>query len=206
MPLAQRPLFEPRRKFRRPLRHWIWLPILLLCIALGWLWRPTEPVLPDTVQDGVFRVDFAVDGDTLQLAGGQRVRLIGVNTPETVKPNWPVEPFGPEASAFTKEFVAGREVRLQFDRERTDQYGRLLAYVWVEDRLLNETLVLKGLARYEPQYKYSAAMHQRFKAAQKLAQKQHLGIWGLPLHLQPKEEVVEEPIADAETASEEVSP
>ena len=73
---------------------------------------------------------------------------MGVNTPETVKPDYPVEAWGPEASSFTRDFVASGRVRLQFDRERVDRYGRLLAYVWVDDRLLNEELVRAGLARF----------------------------------------------------------
>src|ERR1700761_8909798 len=68
-----------------------------------------------SLSPGEHRVVRAVDGDTLLIAPHERLRLIGVNAPETVKPDWPVEPWGPEASAFTKEFVSGGTVRLEFD-------------------------------------------------------------------------------------------
>jgi micrococcal nuclease len=107
----------------------------------------------------------------------EHVRLIGANTPETVKPRWPVEPWGPEASAFTKRFVAGGDVRLELDAELHDRYGRILAYVWVGDRMLNEELIRAGLARAELQYRYSAAMKVRFRHAEAEAKAARRGIW-----------------------------
>lgn len=76
-------------------------------------------------------VERVVDGDTIVLADRTRVRLIGVDTPETVDPRRPVECFGQEASAHTKELLPkGTAVRLVYDAERTDRYGRTLAYVY----------------------------------------------------------------------------
>ena len=66
--------------------------------------------------------------DTLVLDGGERIRLIGVDTPETVHPQKPVEYYGKEASAFTKRLAEGQEVRLEYDQQRRDHYGRTLAY------------------------------------------------------------------------------
>src|SRR4030042_6833798 len=80
-----------------------------------------------------FRVKRVIDGDTLLLTNGERVRLIGVDTPETKHPKKPVERFGKEAYLFTKEMVEGKEVRLEFDQQRKDRYGRLLAYVYLTD-------------------------------------------------------------------------
>ena len=97
--------------------------------------------------DGV--VDRVVDRDTL-VVGGRRVRLIGVDTPETVKPGTPVQCYGPEASAVTKALLpAGTRVRLVPDVERTDRYGRDLAYVYrSRDRLFVDAyLVQEGFAR-----------------------------------------------------------
>ena len=74
-----------------------------------------------------------IDGDTIEVSiGGQDedVRYIGVDTPETVKPDTPVQCYGPQASAENHRLVDGRTVRLVFDRERRDVYGRLLAYVY----------------------------------------------------------------------------
>lgn len=91
-----------------------------------------------------------VDGDTIEVGldgDAEDVRYIGVDTPETVKPGEPVQCFGPEASAFNHRLVAGETVRLVFDEELRDAYGRLLAYVYVGDRFINAALVRGGFAR-----------------------------------------------------------
>src|SRR3712207_4150278 len=81
-----------------------------------------------TETGGERRVTHVVDGDTIRL-GEERVRLIGVDTPETRRPGTPVQCFAREATAFMKRLVAGRRVRLELDVEDRDRYGRLLAYV-----------------------------------------------------------------------------
>jgi micrococcal nuclease len=93
-------------------------------------------------------VERVVDGDTI-VVGSERVRLIGVDTPETKKPGTPVQCFGKKATAFTTRFIDGRKVRLELDAEPRDRYGRLLAYVIrTEDgRSLNAALVREGYAR-----------------------------------------------------------
>jgi micrococcal nuclease len=91
-----------------------------------------------------------VDGDTIEarIAGRlEDVRYIGVDTPETVKPDTPVQCFGPRASAFNHGLVERRRVRLVFGVERRDIYGRLLAYVYLRRRFVNAMLVRRGLAR-----------------------------------------------------------
>ena len=100
-----------------------------------------------TLRANVTRV---IDGDTIEVSiGGQpdEVRYIGVDTPETVKPGTPVECFGPQASACNHRLVERRTVRLVFDRERRDVYGRLLAYVYVGKDFVNAGLVRLGYAR-----------------------------------------------------------
>ena len=95
-------------------------------------------------------VSRVVDGDTFEIAvngGTDDVRMIGVDTPETVKPGSPVECFGPQASEFTHRLLEGRTVRLEFDHERRDVYDRLLAYVYLGDRFVNAELVGGGYAR-----------------------------------------------------------
>jgi micrococcal nuclease len=99
-------------------------------------------------------VTRVVDGDTVEARIGGRVedvRLIGIDTPETVKPGTPVECFGPQASHFSHGLLEGRRVRLVFGAERRDSYGRLLAYVYLgtttEGRFANAILVRRGLAR-----------------------------------------------------------
>jgi micrococcal nuclease len=95
------------------------------------------------------RVQRVVDGDTVVLAGGERVRYIGVDTPESVKPGTPVQCFAEAASHFNRRLIEGERVRLRFDAERRDRYGRLLAYVYrARDGLfVNAQLVRRGYAR-----------------------------------------------------------
>jgi micrococcal nuclease len=90
-----------------------------------------------------------IDGDTIEVSlGGEEedVRYIGVDTPESVTPGEPVECYGERASAFNASLVEGEEVRLVFDAERRDDYGRLLAYVYVGETFVNAELVERGLA------------------------------------------------------------
>jgi len=169
-------------RHRLPRRSWQAALVIVVLLALNAfkVWRPDSPSSqpPPPSDAKTFRVARVVDGDTFVLADTkEKVRLIGANTPETVKLNWPVEPWGPEAAAFTREFLAGGEVQLEFDKERRDKYDRLLAYVWVGDTMLNEELIRLGLARFEPQYHYSSAMKDRFRRAQAEAKAAHRGIW-----------------------------
>src|ERR671925_1352101 len=109
---------------------------------------------------GTARVLRVIDGDTIEveLAGkAETVRLIGVDTPETRHPRKPVQAFGKEATAFTRQMVEGKEVRLEFDVQPRDKYGRLLGYVYVGDTMLNAELVRQGYAQvatYPPNVKY----------------------------------------------------
>src|SRR5829696_8901909 len=124
--------------------------VLLLVVALLSV-RPWEggggEAGPAAATARVLRV---VDGDTIEIAldgRGEDLRLIGVDTPETVKPGTPVQCFGPRASAFTHSLLEGRTVRVVFGKERRDVYGRLLGYVSLGDRMVNAMLVRRGLAR-----------------------------------------------------------
>ncbi len=128
--------------------------------------------------DGQYFVERVVDGDTLVLSSGEKVRLIGVDTPETKHPTKPVEPFGPEASAFTKKAVEGRAVTLKFDREKYDRYQRLLAYVYREqDWCLNEELIRNGLSECVTKYPFDSSMKERFRLAEDHARRERRGIW-----------------------------
>jgi micrococcal nuclease len=127
-----------------------------------------------------------VDGDTLVLSGGDRVRLIGVDTPETKHPGKPPEPFGQEAYEFTRNMVEGRQVQLRFDpRESKDRYGRTLAYVYVDGEFINEALVRAGLARALTHYPFSPEMKELFRSAEASARAERLGIWSLPESAEP---------------------
>ena len=170
------------RRIRLPRRPWQAVLLLVLLVALAALqqWRP-ELFRRETPQDAgpeTCRVARVVDGDTLVLAGSaERVRLIGADTPETVKPDWPVEPWGREATTFTREFVSGVVVRLEYDGPKRDKYGRLLAYVWVGDRMLSEELIRAGLARASLTFPYSDEKKERFRRAEAEARAARRGIW-----------------------------
>ena len=146
-------------------RHWIGSVVLFLAVAAVVL-RPWEKDPGAAPAEAVVRVVRVVDGDTISVQLGGRdeyVRLIGVDTPETVKPDTPVQCFGERASHFTKRRLTGRRVRLVFGAEPRDVYGRLLAYVYVaiptsstpqggkgrkrDERLFNAELARRGLAR-----------------------------------------------------------
>lgn len=125
----------------------------------------------DRVEVEVTRV---VDGDTVEVGLDgvtEDVRYIGVDTPESVKPGAPVECFGLEASDFNARLVEGEAVELVFDRERRDDYGRLLAYVYVDDLFVNAELVRRGYATtltIEPNDRFAerlARLEQRAGAA-----------------------------------------
>jgi micrococcal nuclease len=109
-----------------------------------------------------------------------RLRLLGVDTPETVKEDTPVEPFGPEATAFTRRFVANGQARLELDKRRVDRFGRSLAYLYVGEEMLNVELVRAGLARVAHYPGDSQSMHSLLRAAEREAQRERRGIWSLP--------------------------
>jgi|GEM_PF-1786016 len=128
----------------------------------------------------VVLVARAVDGDTIEVerAGSTvAVRLIGIDTPETVHPSEPVECYGRAASHFTTESLEGRRVGLRFDEEHFDQYERLLAYVFIDGALFNHTLVARGYAEvstYYPNKRYE----DRLLAAEAAARRAARGMWG----------------------------
>ena len=143
-----------------------------------------DEALGRSVSAGVVRV---IDGDTIEVAiDGQEedVRYIGVDTPETVKPGAPVQCYGPQASAENHRLVEGRTVRLVFDRERRDVYGRLLAYVYTRPRgnperppFVNAALVRDGYARtltIAPNTAHASALRR----LQARAGRAGWGLWG----------------------------
>lgn len=130
-------------------------------------------------------VVHVVDGDTVDLAlaggGEERARLLGIDTPETVKPNTPVECFGPQASAHTKSLLSPRTpVLIQRDQEARDRYGRLLVYIWrARDGLfVNADLVAQGFAR-TLSISPNTAHRSDLAAISATARTASTGLWGL---------------------------
>ncbi|GGC69695.1 hypothetical protein GCM10011410_23130 [Hoyosella rhizosphaerae] len=132
--------------------------------------------------EGPFRVDRVVDGDTVRvLINGESVsvRLIGLDTPEIVHPQRPVECFGREASDRAKQLLDGETVYLEFDptQGREDRFGRALAFVWFDDgRLFNYEMIAAG---YGHEYTFRAPYRyqEEFKAAQRAASDNDRGLW-----------------------------
>jgi micrococcal nuclease len=155
--------------------------LMLLLIAALLILRPWESggrdEGPASAAAFVARV---VDGDTIEARISGRledVRYIGVDTPETVKPDTPVQCFGPRASTFNHSLVEGRRVRLVFGVERRDVYGRLLAYVYLGDRFVNAMLVRRGLARsltIPPNNRFAPL----FRGLELRAARAGRGLWG----------------------------
>jgi micrococcal nuclease len=160
-------------------RHWLGSFVLFLAVALVVL-RPWEGEVEVGPASAVVHVTRVVDGDTIEVRLGGRdedVRLIGVDTPETVKPDTPVQCFGERASHFTKRRLTGRRVRLAFGVERRDVYGRLLAYVYLHGRFFNPILVRRGLARsltIPPNNRFAP----RFRRLELVAARAGRGLWG----------------------------
>ena len=133
---------------------------------------------------GPYPVVRAVDGDTIRVnRNGEEIviRFIGLDTPETVAPDRPVECFGPEASARTKELVEGGQVWLEYDEASglTDKYDRTLAFVWLDRQtMLNELLIAEGYAE-EVTYTDGYAHQRDFQDAERAAQSAGIGLWGV---------------------------
>ena len=180
-----------------------WLAVLMVLSSVGACRQepsiPTDTVTPDTAsqigsngspaQPSTIRVPSdltparvtrVVDGDTIEVEiDGQtfKLRYIGIDTPETVDPRQPVQCFGREASERNQQLVGGRPVGLERDVSDTDDFGRLLRYVWLEGRMVNAAMVEEGYAMastYPPDVKYAAM----FAELQIQARQTGRGLWG----------------------------
>jgi micrococcal nuclease len=141
----------------------------------------------------IFKVIRVIDGDTIEIETGERVRYLGIDTPETVDPRKPVQCFGIEASKKNKELVEGKTVRLEKDITDKDKYDRLLRYVYVNNLFVNLELVKQGFAfsyTYPPDVKYQAEI----LAAEQEAREAKRGLWAAcPITLSPTIEVQKTP-------------
>ncbi|MGC8944459.1 MAG: thermonuclease family protein [Minisyncoccia bacterium] len=127
-------------------------------------------------KDNTYLVTRVIDGDTIEIENGKKVRYIGIDAPETVDPRKPVQCFGIEAYKKNKELVEGKRVRLEKDVSETDKYGRLLRYVYVDKIFVNEYLVREGYAyvsTFPPDVKYQ----DLFLQAQREARENNRGLW-----------------------------
>ncbi len=147
------------------------LLVALLLLALA---------APPAFSAGAFRVDFVCDGDTVILESGETVRYIGIDAPEMGDEEVPPEFLARESRDFNRSLVAGRPIRLEFDQERRDRYGRLLAYLYPEDGgMVNLLLVRRGLARVLVTPPNTARARSLLEA-QRRAMRAGVGLWGRP--------------------------
>lgn len=158
--------------------------------------EPQQEKLPETViekkqKEKEVLVARVVDGDTVELEDGTRVRYIGIDTPE------PGQCLGSEATQINIGLVEKEKVKLELDIQKQDKYGRTLAYIWVGGTLVNEKLVRDGFAKvttYPPDIKYV----DRFLEAQKEAKEQNLGLWAPNVCTSPQPSLAPE-VQSAET-------
>jgi micrococcal nuclease len=133
----------------------------------------TERNKSDLVQYKVIRV---IDGDTVELKNGERLRYNDIDTPETVHPSKPIECYGPEASAKNEELVEGKIILVEFGNPRKDKYGRLLGYVYVDDVFVNAELVKGGYAEVNS-YGNPGSKIDELINIERDAKRQSVGLW-----------------------------
>ena len=132
---------------------------------------------PDAPATRSGRVVRVIDGDTIVVQGVGTVRYIGIDTPELHHPRRPVERFAARAAAMNRALVAGRTVRLETDVEERDVHGRLLAYVYVGDVMVNLRLVAQGAAEAFP-FPPNTLHGDEFSRLQGEAMRTGRGQWG----------------------------
>lgn len=137
-------------------------------------------IAPRSYQDGLY-ASHIIDGDTIELSNGQTVRYIGIDTPEVRERKglgwlYNPRPYAKEAKDFNQRLIRGKPIRLEFDVQKNDKYGRLLAYVYAGGRMVNLEMVKEGYAMiyaYPPNIKYA----EEFLEAQRFARENEKGFW-----------------------------
>lgn len=148
----------------------------------------------------------AIDGDTISVkykGKTEKVRFLLVDTPETSHPRLGVQPFGPEAKAFTKDIVEKADkLELEFDiGQNRDKYSRLLAYVYADGQMVQELLLEKGLARVAYIYQPNVRYVDKFNDLQRISRDKALGIWSIENYAQDNGFHPEEQKNDSNSAS-----
>lgn len=130
-------------------------------------------------------ISRVIDGDTVLVTTSEgeeeRVRLLLIDTPESVSPREPVQKFGPEAAAFAKQRLKqGQTVTLEKGNPQRDQYGRLLGYLWINDENFNKSMIEKGYARVAYVFPPNTKYVDEFREAEHKAKDSGVGIWSIP--------------------------
>jgi len=167
------------------------LAVLVVAACAGWQWfRPAKSESTwqlssaRALEEGRFHCQYVIDGDTIvasKIVDDQvqpdwsiRVRMLGINAPED---SLKVETMGPEATAFVKERLLGKEIEIRWDKRRIDKYGRRLGYVYCEGELVNLQLVKEGLARVFNYPGDNASIARELMKAEHAARLEQRGIW-----------------------------
>ena len=161
----------------------MWLALLILLVSLaqqyGWFDRAKQATID--VQPGYYRVTEFSDGDTIAVnmnGRHEKIRMIGVDTPETHDPRKPVQCFGQAASDFTKQLIGSSTVRLEADplNSNRDRYDRLLRYVYLPDgRLVNAEIIVRGYGFAYTSFPFGKL--EDFKTYEKEAREAGRGLW-----------------------------
>lgn len=158
--------------------------VIVVCIALfNLFFNQNKTTTPKPGQQQEVTLYRTVDGDTAQLVVNgkrERIRFLLIDTPESVKENTPVQPFGKEASERVGALLKNaKKITLEYEPgEEKDDYDRLLAYVFLDGKMLQETIIEEGLARvayFQGDEKYLKTL----QAAQEKAKKQKIGVWSI---------------------------
>lgn len=165
-------------------RLWFWWLGLILFVAGGLIWLRSSSRLEwvRSNQPGLYRILYFDDGDTFVVdmnGHPETVRFIGVDTPETHKPNTPIQCYGELAAAYTKRLIGSQRVRLVADPLDTnrDRYGRLLRYVYLPDStLVDKKLIVDGYGLAYPFFPFTKKAE--FLAAEQQARQAKRGLWG----------------------------
>lgn len=132
----------------------------------------TQNILLPQAKDANYKIIRVIDGDTVVLETGESLRYLGINAPELN------EPRGLTAQKFNQSLIGGKIVRLEFDRDKLDKYGRLLAYVWLDNMLANERMVEEGYAKvYLIEHTAKLKYLERLQKAEQLAKNAKRGVW-----------------------------
>lgn len=144
---------------------------VVFLILLLFLTGCTGYVVLDAEKEGPFTVVKVIDGDTLDLNNSERIRLSGINTPETG------ECYYEEAKERLKELTLNKEVYLEKDISDKDKYGRYLRYIYINNETINSILVREGFAKVYDKYKEDTKRYSQLKEEEQKALSQNLGVW-----------------------------
>lgn len=153
------------------------LIFVLLAMLRMLVFRPESLVAP--AARPVVTVRYVIDGDTLELDDGRRVRLLGIDAPEAGFQNKIAQPWSQESTSWLRDRIEGQDVQLRIDSREKDRYGRTLAWIFHSDgTLINQESLLEGHAKLLPDFGLPADLEPALREAESEARVQKRGLWG----------------------------